>query len=426
MGDGRYYTYYQFFDVLVMTILAVLAIASMAYCHYRKNRTSDILNIYTALGLIVTFAILRTIEAVIPAVDIALVLRNIEMGCLLMLYAILFFNRYVERWMKAGRTVFLCLVVLFFSGLQLFIQRGDFHDVVYTDVYQVFLAVEMAALIIGAAIELHKQKAFVEKRLLILRHVLLLIVPGLVYSLIVTAANPAVDYAEGMLLILMTAYIDVQFLTGHESSFTLLAFNKTGDVGLNYIFVVDSTYKLVYRNNAAKNAAFFKETECLYLSDVEAIFSGEAVRKSRYQQKDYIQFIEDGEEYYFSYKMTPMVEKDHNIGYIIAFTDVTDLMNLLNHLENKKLQSKSANEKLMNYSKVVYHIEKEKEINHLLEEVLSARESQLQHLSRLIAAAKDQLHDACFVRCIDEAIDQSNEILGDVRNTVTKYREYYG
>lgn len=112
------------------------------------------------------------------------------------------------------------------------------------------------------------------------------------------------------------------------------------------------------------------------------------------------------------------------MGFIITISNISDLIKLMVNLEKKKEESRIVNEKLKNYSNVVYHIEKEKEINNLLEEIVSLRDIQMKYLSGLILDTKEKLSDDIFEKHIDNAINKTNEILEDVRATVSKYREY--
>ena len=82
MGDGRYYTYYQFFDVLFSAIVVIYSVFSVVYCYYRKNRESDITNIYISFICILVFAVLRVIESVIPNLAICLKLRNLQIAAI--------------------------------------------------------------------------------------------------------------------------------------------------------------------------------------------------------------------------------------------------------------------------------------------------------------------------------------------------------
>lgn len=112
------------------------------------------------------------------------------------------------------------------------------------------------------------------------------------------------------------------------------------------------------------------------------------------------------------------------IGRVLTITNITELISLLNDLEEKKSESEKLNEELKNYTKVVYHLEKEKKINNLLEEIVLTRDSQMNYLIQLINDTKEVIDDTSFENSIEQSIEQSNAILNDVRDTVTKYREY--
>ena len=131
-------------------------------------------------------------------------------------------------------------------------------------------------------------------------------------------------------------------------------------------------------------------------------------------------------KHYLTYKKSELRERGELLGYIITITEITDLIELLFELEDKKKKSKTTNNQLKNYSKIVYHIEKEKEINTLLQEIIDSREDQMKQLSEMIVEIKEKIDDPLFEEQIDVAISKSNEILHDIRNTVSTYREHFG
>jgi len=197
-------------------------------------------------------------------------------------------------------------------------------------------------------------------------------------------------------------------------------------MGLNYILVLDEYNRVIYTNQAIKNATFFKKTLKVNMTDFADLFKGDTIKKYNYKDKEYIEVSLDKGEIYFEFKVTELNENSQVIGNIITFTDITELLNLLINLEDKKLQSEKVNEKLKNYSEVVYHLEKEKEVNKLLEEIVTSRDKQLTYLSQMVLDANLKIEDPLFEKYIDVAINKSNDILEEVRETVSKYREYYG
>jgi hypothetical protein len=156
------------------------------------------------------------------------------------------------------------------------------------------------------------------------------------------------------------------------------------------------------------------------------LFNGDVSVKSNHLGKDYLLFKKDKSKHYFIYKKALLREMGKSVGYIMTITEITELIELLFSLEDKKKKSKDTNSQLINYSKVVYHIEREKELSNLLEEVINSREEQMKFLSQIISGIKENKDEQLFEDNIDVAISKSNEILYEVRNTVSTYREHFG
>lgn len=253
---------------------------------------------------------------------------------------------------------------------------------------------------------------------------MLIILPLGVYLVITCINCNAVCYIELFISLCAIIYTNLIFAFNTESSYSILAFDKIENISTNYIFVIDNLGKVIYSNDMVKISEFFGDIK--HIESVTKIFKCDTVESYSYLDKEYINIKKDSEDFYFSYSYSQLYHKEKTIGSVITITNITDLILLLNNLEDKKAESKKLNEELKNYSKVVYHLEKEKEINNLLEEIVLARDGQMKYLTNLIKDTKAKIDDKTFENYIEISIDKSNEILEDVRKTVTKNREYYG
>lgn len=416
MGDGRYYTFYQFFDVFLIMILVVLCLWTLVGIYYRKNENAHLSNIFLPLIAIVGFSLLRLVESVYPDLDLALSLRNMSLYVFLII--LVCSNLWKFKFKKWFCLLCFLLLIVAESSFDL-VSEYHFHEMVYSDVYKVLLVIAIVSSLIIC---------FREMKMSELKGIdyLLFTIPIVFYCLMVFYESAYVDYMELATLLVMIFYIHLKFIKSDASSYTLLAFDKIGNMGTSYIFVVDEGHHIIYRNNAGKNPKVFQESSRLDSHDFSGLFVCDHHKKYSYKNKDYIELIIGEEKIYYSYNKTPLIDDQGLAGHIITFIDITELLNLLRDLQDKKAQSKMVNKQLMNYSKVVYQLEKEKEINKLLEEIITSRDQQMNYLSQLVIDAKAKLYHDCFEECIEVAIQKSNEILDDVRETVSKYRAYYG
>lgn len=424
MGDGRYYTYYQFFDVFLVLILIMLAIGNLIYIHYRKSRDTKLAHINTPLILIIVFCIIRMIETVIPNLFYAYMLRNIECGLLLLMIIMFSLDKKTINSNKKAIIALLISVILILFFNRIFVKNYDFHNVIYASMYELLLVSCVIIWIFLSAKDLFIEKATYHKKQIIVIKLFTVLFPILIYLVILTKNSDYLEYFEMIMGVCFTIYINLSFRLNNESSLTMLAFDKIRKVSTNYIFVTDETYKLIYKNKAATKSGFFSELLNINASDFATIFKGNSVKKTTDLGKEYIRLEINGDTKYFAYKKKYLESEHKHIGFIITITNITDLIKLLIDLERKKEESIIANEKLKKYSDVVYHVEKEKEINILLEEVLSLRDIQMQYLSKMIFDTKENLNGNNFESSVDDAIDLANEILDEVRDTVSQYRAY--
>ncbi len=425
MGDGRYYTYYQFFDVIVITLLSIFAVFSIAYCYYRKNKEYDILQIHISLVLIMLISIIKLVESVIPNIELLSDLRSLIAGLILVLINITVITTQSIRRRKKI-IVFLLITLITMSCMGTFVDAYDFHNIRYSIFYKILLSISVLrvfALVIKSFLDMND----LTKRGMVFKiNIILLILPIFIYLILVVENNSYMDYFETLLLICITIFANVKFNISDKSSFAILSFDKIGDMGANYIFVIDTSFKIIYRNNHSVKSEFFVDTQSINIEKITEIFAGKSIKLSNHLGEEYILSKSESTSNYFTYKVGLLEEEGKNIGYIITITKITELIELLISLEEKKDESKSSNQRLKNYSEIVYHIEKEKEINILLEEIVNSRDEQMKCLSSLICDLKNKIDDELFEKYIDITIAKSNEILEDVRGTVSKYREYYG
>lgn len=397
MGDGRYYTTYQFLDVLMALVVAALAVFSLVYSHYRKNKHNP-LYICFAMGLIIS--VLRVFESVLPNLVLCAGLRRVQIVLLCALIV------QTARIGKNPKTKPLIAVTAALGLLALWaplIHNYRFHHIQYTLFAK--LLITCAVLYTALSLKLNRTAFWCVH------------LPAAVTLIAVYTEAPIVDYAELLLLGGVTLYQHMRF---KEAAYTLRAFNRVGDMGSSAIIVLDAAGRCVYKNHAAKS---FASNASIDLEHLDAVFNSQEVQVVQRGGKTPIAVaLKDGIRYY-DHSVTPLKDRT---GHILTFTDITDLMALLDTLETKKKQAEAAHAQLSGYAKVAYHVEKEKAINRLLEAVVGSREKQMVQLAQKIETAGAHIGEAAFERAIEAAMAESNALLASVRDTVTQYRAYYG
>jgi hypothetical protein len=128
---------------------------------------------------------------------------------------------------------------------------------------------------------------------------------------------------------------------------------------------------------------------------------------------------------YMGYSKKSIIKNNKLAGYIITFTDITELINMLDELNMKQSETVKANTKLSHYKEIVYDIEKEKEINNLLDEIANNQQKSMLELKCDIDDVKISL-DEDFIQKISKIITNAKHDLQDVRKAVTAYMNYYG
>jgi hypothetical protein len=414
MGDGRYYTYYQFFDVLILMSLSVLSVVSILFFYYRKNKDMFMKDVMAPAVITLIIIVIRVIETVIPNMGWARGLRELQ---LILMMVVIFFSLVDFNRKKMDLRYLLTFIMIFSLAHSLlggFVETYVFHHVVYSKYYKILIFGILVSLL--ALMLVRKKKEQVQ----IIGLSLTLLV--LIYFLMVLGNYGGITYIEPLIIFGIVLYLICVFRSNSEFSHALLAFEKIGNISSNYLFVLDQNERLIYSNDRVKESKFFENI--VKFDRVEDIFICDCARSYTYLDHEYIDIKRGDEDYYFAYSQSQLFDQGVIIGKVITVTNITELILLLKDLEMKKQASMQVNDELKNYSQVVYYLEKEKEINHLLEEIVLTRQDQMNQLIELISKTDSQAD--CFEKDIDQAICESNVILEEVRKTVSQYREYYG
>ncbi len=127
--------------------------------------------------------------------------------------------------------------------------------------------------------------------------------------------------------------------------------------------------------------------------------------------------------YYFQYRKKEIISEGEISAYILTFVDTTHLIAMLDEYELKREAVFKSNVRLRRYRDRVYEIEREKEVNNLLQEIAQNQTKSLVALKQNIE--KIDINDENFDNDIDALISRAKSNLSDVRKAVTTYINYY-
>lgn len=435
MGDERYYTFYQFFSVILLVLLSMFVISSMFIGYHRNEKdhtAKKMLGMYLILSIII---ILKAVELVMPNYDIAFFIRclNSLMLILLIIYWLFYLNKNTFRVLKINTRYVLSIlsaliiIMTIITKGQIIITHYSFFDTKFSNYFLAMLiAISIVVLVYIAKISILKNQihSIYKNSRPILFLLIFMFLPISIYSFMISFNIHYLDFAEILIYIALAAMFTIIMYTQSPSGLTVLAFNKVGDIIQDYVFATDKKGRIIYKNIKANQSDYFTKNAKIDIENVKSIYRIEPELKKNAEGKEYVELHYVNSDYYFLHIHDHLKDGGQIIGHIITIIDITDLVSLLNSLEDKKQKSKEANLALKKYSEVVYHIEKEKEINSLVEKIISLKEKEMHKLIDMIdSLIKD---DSDYKGEIDSVIEFNQTILEDIRKTVSAYRQHYG
>jgi hypothetical protein len=420
--------------MIALILLSMYIVASVLISCYRNVKMDNkkkLNNVFFVLSIIVA---LKIVEVCIPVIEIGFAIRcfNSVTIIVLLLKIAEHMNRNVFSLFELkGRyinfTMFLLFGLMIITKGHLIITDYDFFQIRFNGFYKGFVVAVASMVFLYMIFLFHSKKRIhsnYSNSLSKLILIVFLLTPVLIYVAMIVFETGFLDFAD--IVIYMGAGVVLNFILYSRtySELTAQAFDKIGDIIQDYVFITDVSGQVIYKNRKALQSDLFVQDNKLDIANIKKLYKIEPQIKNNIIGSECVMVeIESGFQY-FKHHRNYLKDDDKTIGYIITVIDITDLMKIIHDLEEKKQKSKEMNDKLKSYSEVVYYIEKEKEINKLLEEILSSREKDMQSLISMIGdLAEDKSN---FKEKVEETILFNQKILEEVRKTVSVYRRYYG
>lgn len=206
-----------------------------------------------------------------------------------------------------------------------------------------------------------------------------------------------------------------QHFTTYQLSNTM--FSRVKKSLLDYVLIVNLDGHIIFKNDKVNDNALFTDQERVDINQIDSFFKTDAQLIEIYDKS--VLKIGHQTSAYLQYRIKKLYDKQAIIGYMISFEDVSPLIKRLDTLQKNKLAITRKNHQLTSYKEDVYQLERNRQINQLLDDILNEQRSALQALSVGI----DQLdcNKTSFVSDITHLITIAKRNLKNVRRAVHIY-----
>lgn len=435
MGDGRFYTDQQFYTIMYLTILLIFSVVSFMIAYYKGQQTKSIGNLLFSYAFCIFAILLSFYETVL--VDVAIAKHVCAVVFILMVQGFLVTDIFLLRHFsakskkeKAGHSITNILIVL--QGLYLVWQslNGQFgllrsysfeavsYRLTVTIICLVLLLFSMLARWLNYRVTRKKKQ---ERRII---HIatLFITVPILVITLIATL------YPTFLHLMILPSLgilsIGITILAYYIVSYRVSAsiFGAVKDMIEDYVLITDAQGLILYKSQRFEASETFADVVSFSLDSMEDCFAVTVTKREAY--KKVFLHLDHPHEQFLQYAHVDVIKDDRVVGKIVTFTDITSLIVSLDKLESEKKELREVHRQLSTYKEIVYAIEREKEVHHLMTEITKNQYQSTVTLKKEIQGLSKTM-ELTFIDDVEVLIKQAKSDLRDVRAAVSQYREYY-
>ncbi len=209
-------------------------------------------------------------------------------------------------------------------------------------------------------------------------------------------------------------YVNMEYKAG------INVFASVKKMMLDYVFIIQDDGLVIFKNDKVRTSILFKDVNKIDINDIQSIFAN----KIKFSDDYFKQLIEidSYKKFFFQYQIKDILREKNKIGYIITFVDVTEFINILGEINENRENLFKINVQLAGYKEKVYEIEREKEIDLLLDEIATNQYSLMKKLKKDIKNLS--FDDENLEQKIDELLVLSKNDLKKVRDAVNTYVNY--
>lgn len=423
---STYYSTTQFLYVLTILPLAIISIYSLVYLQISDNDYKTIF-----LKIIYTLVTFYCFISVIQSVSKNPVSNHIIQKIKLAIFLSLFYAPYLKEIKKVKiLSILLTFIILLFILIaDKLIIDSDYHNLIYSNLYKTILLMNTILINISIVKDIYmsnEKPFFLNKKVRILLNLLLISTPSILHLIILMKGSFNILYSEIILILSFVIISIVKYFDNNESSLLIKTFDEVSKNSSKYLFILDKNYSIIFANRSAISSDLFNRIKTIDIDNLTKLFKHEAKEEIDSANNKYIAVKHEKELIkYYSYNILDVKKEKKTLSYVLSIEDISEIMDLSLSLHKKKIRTEYFNQKLEQYSKIVYNIEKEKQVNKLLEKIIENREQQMKDLSKRLVNLLDKIDDTNFENLIEDTIQNTNNILIDVRATVSKFRENY-
>ncbi len=416
--EYKFFTYYQFCNTILLIFLTIISLLGLIYLYNKKEEFNKI---YPSIILILLFliAFLRFIDNTMPYKNISYILINISY-ILFIMYIITFYfyilNRYIS--LKYFIYFFILLIISFIIisviNKNFMILYYDFNTIKFSNTYKYIIASLIIISYVILLFLLTKSNQMIHNysnKFISLIILFIYIIPINIYLYFIIKGYHHILLYELFLNIFFAGvlFVFLHYITPIGISFFTI--DKLGSIIPCFIFVLDEENNIIYKNNNQ-----FKNIDKIL--DISDLFDKELTYLKDKYGDDYIKY----DDKYYKYHSREIKHNDEVLGSIITISDINNIIGNLNYLEDQINKTKNITEQLEEQSKVIYDIEKEKEINKLLDEIVFNKQKEINNLMMMIEDLKINIDRDNFEDLLDEVLDYNEELLNNIRSIINEFK----
>jgi hypothetical protein len=387
-------------------------------------------------GLLIT-AVLRFLEVLHLYENSSSFLRMVQVLTILAIYIniIIYLGLHLKK-SEEKRKRFIAVPWLIMAILYLFavidirnllFEEYSFIGVTYKWTYGIILVAAAVTTIVLLFLVLLKNKGNLKLGRLSFSLGLITVfhtLPLIIYIIFIFLNVPYLNSMEISLFLFMTITMNSLLNLRIAYGISPFAFKKLLNSIEDYVFIADIKNKVIFTNKNVNDSELFADLEQIEPYNPIQFFSGQIPVEKTID--DIVYFEAESKGTCFLYKESDLSSNDGVIGKYITFMEVTELIRLLTQLKEQQMITIDKNRELTLYKKNVYYLEKEKEINTLLEDIVSSQEKSMVQIVERINNYEKSIDDDRFSEYLDDVIGQIGNNLEVVRKSVSVYSRHYG
>lgn len=242
-----------------------------------------------------------------------------------------------------------------------------------------------------------------------------------------TGALSAGSPGNLLLLILYPLWlVSIQILSADFKAFRIggQVFANITNLIQDSVLICDADNNIIYRNSHAREAGYLsKSAVSVPGGNPDTVFSNTMTRCCKY---DFDTYVSDTGDRHMDCGIKDIRQGKNLVGRALVISDITNLISMLDLQVEQKNKLEEVNQKLDQYSKIVFDLVKEKEVSSLISGITQTQEQVMASFRQRIKSLSTISSPTRFDSQVDSLIKEARTNLAEIRDIVARYRKYYG